>query len=188
MVDMAMHMMDVVQNSIRAQSKEIEIGFFEDSSNHTLTFRVEDDGCGMSREAVQKLADPFFTTRTTRRAGLGIPLLKMTCEQAGGALSVLSEAGGGTVVEAVYRTDHPDCLPLGDIAGYLALLLKANPGIRIRFAYRMDKALFTIDSHELQKEGVDVLCPGMMSAVKEYIRQNLNELYTKRSSGSLLCR
>lgn len=188
MVDLAMHMMDIVQNSIRAQAHEIGIGFFEESCNHTLTFRVNDNGCGMNRETVEKLADPFFTSRTTRRVGLGIPFLKMTCEQSGGSLRVQSEAGVGTIVEAVYRTDHPDCLPLGDIAGYTALLMQANPGIHMRFAYRIDQSFFAIDTHELKEQGIDLQYPEMMPAVKEFIGLNLKEIYRKRSPGSFLCR
>ena len=188
MVDLAMHMMDIVQNSIRAQASEIGICFFEESCDHTLTFRVKDNGCGMSRETVEKLADPFFTTRITRRVGLGIPFLKMTCEQSGGSLRVQSEAGACTIVEAVYRTNHPDCLPLGDIAGYMALLLQANPGIHIRFAYRIDQSLFAIDTRELKEHGIDLQYPEMMPAVKEFIGLNLEEIYRKRPSGSFLCR
>jgi len=188
MVDLAMHLMDIVQNSIRAQASEIGICFFEESCDHTLTFRVKDNGCGMDKETVEKLADPFFTTRTTRRVGLGIPFLKMTCEQSGGSLLVQSETGAGTIVEAVYRTDHPDCLPLGDIAGYMALLLQANPDIHLRFSYRIDQSLFAIDAHELKEEGIDLKYPEMVPAVKEFIGLNLKEIYSKRPPVSFLCR
>lgn len=188
MVDMAMHMMDIVQNSIRAEAKKICISFNEDSIGNRLIFRVEDDGIGMSGEAVKKLADPFYSTRTTRRVGLGVPFLKMTCEQAGGSLEVLSEEGKGTTVEAVYRTDNPDCLPLGDIAGYLALLLKANPGIHFRFAYRVHGKLFEIDSNEMKLQGIDLQYPQMLPAVKEFINENLKELFKMRPLNSFLCR
>ena len=122
-----MHMMDVAQNSIRAGATNIEIEFVEDSDSKSLIFSVKDDGCGMERKVVEKLSDPFFTSRTTRRVGLGIPFLKMTSEQAGGSLDIKSEVGIGTEIKAVYKTDSPDCIPLGDLAGYMVLILIANP-------------------------------------------------------------
>ena len=97
MTDLAMHMMDIAQNSIRAGARTIGIDIEERSGDCTLTLRVTDDGKGMSRETVEKLVDPFFTTRDTRRVGLGIPFLKMTCEQAGGGLQIISKEG---------RNDH----------------------------------------------------------------------------------
>ncbi|NCB24270.1 MAG: ATP-binding protein [Bacteroidia bacterium] len=187
MIDMAMHMMDIVQNSIRGEAKEIGIYFFEDSRHNKLTFRVEDDGRGMDEPTLKKLTDPFFTTRTSRRVGLGIPFLKMTCEQAGGSLSLFSEEGVGTTVEAFYRTDNPDCLPLGDVAGYAALLLKANWELHIRFSYRTEDAHFVVDSDELKEQGIDLRCPEMLTALKEFIQENLNEIYRKRPPESLLC-
>ncbi|MDR0422151.1 MAG: ATP-binding protein [Proteiniphilum sp.] len=180
MIDLAMHMMDIAQNSLRAGAKQIDIDLTESSRDHTLLFRVSDNGSGMSRETVEKLADPFFTTRTTRKAGLGIPFLKMTCEQADGRLTVSSEEGRGTVVEALYRTDHPDCLPPGDMAGYLVLLLRANPEVRFRFASRIDDAEFVLDSDELKEQGINLLHPQMPDAVRGYIRENLKEIGRKR--------
>lgn len=187
MIDMAMHMMDIVQNSIRGDAKEIDICFFEDSRHNKLTFRVEDDGRGMDETTLKKLTDPFFTTRTSRKVGLGIPFLKMTCEQAGGSLSLFSEEGVGTTVEAFYRTDHPDCLPLGDVAGCAALLLKTNQDLHLRFSYRTENENFVVDSEELKEHGIDLRYPEMLAALKDFIQENLNKIYNKRSSESLLC-
>lgn len=187
MIDLAMHMMDIAQNSIRANAKTIAIVLNEDNKDHTLTFSVQDDGCGMNEEQVKKLADPFFTTRTTRRVGLGVPFLKMTAEQTGGSLKIISANGEGTAIEAVYRTDNPDCLPLGDLAGYLTLLLKANPGIRFRFVYRLNDETFELDSEELKQQEIDLRHAQMVAAVKEYMNENLTELFNKRSPHSFLC-
>lgn len=188
MIDLAMHMMDIVQNSLRAGARQVEIELTESSGDHTLLFRVKDDGSGMDEETLRKLADPFFTTRTTRKVGLGIPFLKMTCEQAGGRLKLSSQEGLGSVVEAVYRTDHPDCLPLGDMAGYLTLLLRANPETRFRFVCRIDEAQFQLDSDELKEQGIELQHPQMLAAVKEYIRENMAEIYGKQPSHGFLCR
>lgn len=173
MTDVAMHMMDIAQNSLRAGAGRIEIDIEEKIAERTLMLRVTDDGKGMDAEMVDKLSDPFYTTRTTRRVGLGIPLLRMTCEQAGGGLQVSSEVGKGSIVEAFYRTDHPDCLPLGDVAGYLALLLKANPEIHFRFSYRVDETVFVVDTDEWRQQGIDWQDAEMLAAVKEYIGENI---------------
>lgn len=186
-VDLAMHMMDIAQNALRAGAGEIGIDFVVDSIASTLLFSIQDNGSGMDEETLKKLDDPFFTTRTTRKVGLGIPFLKMTCEQTGGYLKLFSESGTGSVVEAVFRTDHPDCLPLGDIAGYLALLLRANPEVRFRFSFKIDKAEFVLDSDELREQGIDLRYPEMSGAVKEYIGENLKKINRKRLSHDFLC-
>lgn len=182
-----MHMMDVAQNSIRADAKNIYINFFEDCDNNILLFSVEDDGKGMSDEELSRLEDPFFTTRTTRKVGLGIPFLKMTCEQSGGSFTVKSEDGVGTTVEATFRTDNPDCLPVGDIAGYLTMLLVANPDIRIRFSYKINNEEFTLDNAELREQEIELQQPGMAGVIKAFIKDNLEELYSNRKVKSFLC-
>lgn len=187
MVDLAMHLMDIAQNSIRAEAKTIEIDFVEDLSNNTLLFSVKDNGVGMSSETVKRLSDPFFTTRTTRRVGLGIPFLKMSSEQTGGCLKIDSKEGVGTTIEAVYKTNNPDCLPLGDVAGYVTLLLKANPDIHFVFRYQLDKSEFVLDSEELKIQRIDVNLAEMMFAVKEYINENLKEIFKNRPPESFLC-
>ncbi|MFA5554930.1 MAG: ATP-binding protein [Phycisphaerae bacterium] len=187
MIDLAMHMMDIVQNSIRAGAKKIGIDFIENNDEATLLFRVTDDGSGMNEESLEKLHDPFYTTRTTRRVGLGVPFLKMTCEQTGGYLKVQSEEGKGTFIEAAFRTDNPDCLPLGDIAGYLTLLLRANADIHFRFTYNLDELDFTLDSEELNEQGIELQHAEMLSMVKQFIRENLQLLYRDRSPVSYLC-
>ena len=187
MIDLSMHLMDIVQNSIRANAKTIDIMFEEKTKEQILTFVVHDDGMGMNKEMLKKMDDPFFTTRTTRKIGLGVPLLKMTCEQTGGSFEVKSEPKTGTTVKAVYRTDHPDCLPLGDITGTLALLLKANPEIRFRVLYRFDDDKFRFDSDEMKQLGIDLNTPEMLCALKEFFISNFNDLFRKRPLGSYLC-
>lgn len=187
MVTLAMHMIDIVQNALRAQAHMITITLDERGDESLLLFRMEDDGCGMDTESLERLTDPFFTTRTTRRVGLGIPFLKMTCEQTGGTLRVSSAVREGTTVEALYRTDHPDCLPLGDLEGSLMLLVMANPAIRFRFIYRVGEEAFSFDSVELREQGIDLQHPQMVAPVKDYIRENLKALWQYRAPASYLC-
>ncbi|MDD2328655.1 MAG: ATP-binding protein [bacterium] len=187
MVTLGMHMIDIVQNAIRAQAGQITITLEEQGDESFLLFRVEDDGTGMSPEELERMTDPFFTTRITRRVGLGIPFLKMTCEQTGGSLRVASTEGEGTTVEALYRTDNPDCLPLGDLEGSLLLLVMANPAIRFRFVYQVGKEAFLFDTDALREQGIDLQHPQMLTPVKRYIRENLEVLWRHRAAASYLC-
>ena len=188
MVDLAMHMMDIAQNSIRAEAKNIEISFIENNTENTLIFAVKDDGTGMSPETVAKLSDPFFTSRTTRKVGLGVPFLKMTCEQTDGRLKITSQPGIGTEISATYKTNHPDCIPLGDLPGYLILLLIGNPYINFSFSYCIDDEKFEFSTKELAENGIDDLSSAeMSSAVKEFMNENLKELFGKRKKASFLC-
>ncbi|HOO95124.1 MAG TPA: sensor histidine kinase [Proteiniphilum sp.] len=187
MVTLAMHMIDIVQNALRAQANMITITLDERGDESLLLFQVEDDGSGMSPEILERLSDPFFTTRTTRRVGLGIPFLKMTCEQTGGTLRVSSAEGEGTTVEALYRTDNPDCLPLGDLEGSLLLMVMANPGIRFRFTYRVGPEVFSFDSDALREQGIDLQHPQLVVPVKDYIRENLEALWRHRATVNYLC-
>lgn len=182
-----MHMIDIVQNSLRAQADMIAITLEERSNESLLLFRVEDNGNGMDPESLERVSDSFFTTRTTRRVGLGIPFLKMSCEQTAGTLRVSSAVGEGTTVEAVYRTNNPDCLPLGDLEGSLMLLVMANPAIRFRFIYRVGEEAFSFDSVELREQGIDLQHPQMMAPLKDYIRENLEALWRYRAPASYLC-
>lgn len=187
MNDLAMHLADIVQNAIRAKAGRIEIGFAENSGSDTLLFSVKDNGDGMPPDRLLRVDDPFFTTRTTRRVGLGVPFLKMTSEQTGGWCAVSSRQGEGTTIEALYHTDHPDCLPLGDIAGYLVLLLQANPAIHFRFTYGLDNNAFVLDTEELKKEGIMLFSnAGLIEAMTGYVRNNLEDLFEGRKAGSFL--
>ena len=102
MKDLSMHIMDILQNSTRAKATEITLEVLEDSVQDTLTLVFKDNGCGMDEETVQKVINPFFTTRTTRKVGLGLPLLKQNTEQTGGSLKIESKVGVGTTVTAVF--------------------------------------------------------------------------------------
>lgn len=187
MNDLAMHLADIVQNSIRAKARLIDISFTENSEEDTLLFKVKDDGNGMSPDILYRVDDPFFSTRTTRKIGLGVPFLKMTSEQTGGWCGISSLQGKGTTIEALYLTNHPDCLPLGDIAGYLVLLFYANPGIHFCFTYRLDDKAFVLDTDELKKEGIEVIShAGMVEALTEYVQLNLEELFAGRKTDSFL--
>ena len=126
MRDLSLHLMDIVQNSIRAQAKLVTIRMaLEDGGRLTIT--VRDDGLGMAPELLEKVQNPFTTTRTERKIGLGLPLLADNARRTGGDVRIESALGLGTVVTALFYTDHIDCIPPGDIAGTMAALIAANP-------------------------------------------------------------
>jgi hypothetical protein len=188
MVDIAMHMMDIAQNSIRANAKHIDIAFRESQSANELVFCICDDGDGMSSDMIAKITDPFFTTRTTRKVGLGVPFLKMTAEQTGGSFFIESELGKGTKINAKYFTNHIDCLPLGDISGYLILLFIANPKLHISFQYKLDDEVFSVSTSELADEGItDLQNAEISAAIRAYVNENLQALMRTRNTNSFLC-
>lgn len=138
MEDLSLHILDIAQNSIRAGATEITVEVVEDEAADLLAFVIRDNGCGMTEEQLARIHDPFFTTRTTRRVGLGIPLLKQTAEQAGGGLVVTSAPGRGTTVEARFQYHHPDRPPLGDLVATLWTLIVTNP--KVEFVFRHERA------------------------------------------------
>jgi len=129
MQELSLNILDVAQNSVRAGATLTEITVDEQPADDRLTISIRDNGCGMAPEQVRQVTDPFFTTRTTRRVGLGVPLLKMAAELTGGSLEITSEPGRGTSLRAVFGLNHIDRMPLGDIAATICSLVQCNPDI-----------------------------------------------------------
>lgn len=126
MRDLSLHILDLAQNSVRAQASVVEISITVDEKK-LITIEIRDDGCGMSDELRERVLSPFATTRTTRRVGLGIPLMAQNARLTGGDVKITSELGRGTVLTATLDGSSIDCLPLGDIAGTMTSLISANP-------------------------------------------------------------
>ena len=168
------HITDIASNSVRAGATRIslEITIHED---HT-TIRITDNGCGMDAETVSRITNPFYTTRTTRKVGLGIPFLIQNAEQTGGHVSITSEPGKGTAVTACFITSNIDCPPMGDMPGTVAMLISGNPGINVCFSYRKEELLFEISSEDLQSvfEDIPLSHPKVILAIREMIAANLS--------------
>ena len=126
MREIALHLLDIVQNSVTAGAATVDIGFTLDASG-MLTVTVKDDGKGMSPELLERVRSPFVTTRTTRKVGLGIPLLMQNAMASGGGVDIESEVGVGTVITARFDTSSIDCLPVGDLAETMVTLILGNP-------------------------------------------------------------
>ncbi len=126
MRDLSLHVLDIAQNSIKAEAGLVRICFSIDEKRW-LTLTIQDDGCGMPPEFLEKVTDPFTTTRQTRRVGLGLPMLKQNAELTGGGLVIESRVGEGTSVTATFRLDHIDCPPMGEMCDTLYTLVLLNP-------------------------------------------------------------
>jgi hypothetical protein len=175
MNDLAMHILDIVQNSISAGAKNIWIEVLVSIARDLLSISVRDDGKGMTPEMVAKVTDPYCTTRTTRKVGLGLPLLRQGAEQAGGSLSIDSTVGVGTTVKAEYGLSHIDRPPMGDLANAYVLLLGANPDINIVLHYTTDEEDFSISTKELDEalDGLPLNDPQVMKLVYEMVSSNI---------------
>ena len=167
-------MMDIAQNSISAGAALIGIEVDEDTAKDRMIIRITDNGKGMSAEQAARVKDPFYTTRTTRKVGLGIPLFKMEAEMTGGSLEIESQLGIGTTVTAVFVPSHVDMIPLGDIDGTVLLLVTCNPDRDFVFRHRVDDREFIMDTRELRAvlgEEVSLNAPDVVQWMKEYLEE-----------------
>jgi hypothetical protein len=178
MEDLSLHILDIAQNSIRAGATKVEIEVVERPSENLLSFTIRDNGCGMTEDQLSRLHDPFFTTRTTRRVGLGIPLLKQTAEQAGGGLTVTSAPGEGTTVEARYEYDNVDTPPLGDVAATLWTLIVTNPDVEFEYSHGRGTHRFELSTAQLKAtlHRKKLTSPGVARALRTYIDENEQRL------------
>lgn len=178
MRELSLNVMDIVQNSVRAGASLITVQVAESKKHDTLTITITDNGCGMSAEQVKSVIDPFFTTRTTRKVGLGVPLFKMEAEMTGGSFQIDSEEGKGTKVTAVFRPSHVDMIPLGDIASVIHLLVTCNPELDFLFTHSVEEKEITLDTRMLreQLEGVPFTEPAVSAWIREYLAEAEEEL------------
>ena len=176
--DICFHLVDLVQNSVAAGSTTIQLHITESEKRNTLTIEIVDNGRGMDEQTVEKVQDPFFTSKGFKKVGLGIPLLKATAQACRGGFAIRSEAGSGTVVEARMERGHPDCPPLGNLPDTLLSLLVSLDGIDLQFAYDSDRGEFTISSADVRRQVDDMHFshPDVYRFLKEYIHEGLRQL------------
>ena len=175
MKDLSLHILDIVHNSIRAKATQIQIKIMENQQLDQLSISISDNGSGMTEEQIQALSDPFFTTRTTRRVGLGIPLLQQRAEECEGALLVESKIGEGSSIFVNFQKSHIDLPELGDIAGVISGISCSYPQIRFIFDYQTDEIDFHFDTKEIVEalEGVPINTPEVELFIKEMIEENV---------------
>lgn len=151
MEDLSLHILDIVENSIRAHAKKIEIKIIEEKKKDLLTIEIIDDGKGMDKKTLKNVLDPFFTTKNTRRVGLGLSLLAQSAGESGGSIKIESKPGQGTKVKAVFGYSHIDRKPLGDVNESLKVLIAANPDINFIYEYQKDNANYYLDTKGIKK-------------------------------------
>ncbi len=171
MEDLALHILDIVQNSLEAGADAIEIEIWEDLKQDQLRIKVSDDGRGMDPDMLAKVTDPFFTTRTTRRVGMGLPLLAAASKAAGGALTIDSTPGKGTTIVATFRHGHIDRAPIGDIEATLMALLAGQPNKAIVYRHRIDDRVFELDSRDFRAADIDLTSPIGIAILREAVRK-----------------
>ena len=178
MRELSLNILDIAQNSLSAGAGLVTLTVDEDSGADSLTLRVEDDGRGMDADTLQRVRDPFYTTRTTRKVGMGIPLFRMAAEMTGGSLDIVSEPGKGTAVTASFRLSHIDRMPLGDMAGTVTALIRLNPGVDFVYRHTVDGRSFEMDTRELRAQLGDVPLsePDVMEWIDGYLREQEDSL------------
>ncbi|MBO5065114.1 MAG: ATP-binding protein [Clostridia bacterium] len=179
MRELSLNILDIAQNSIAAGSSLTEIRVEENTAEKTLLIGIYDNGKGMTQEQVRNVQDPFFTTRTTRKVGMGIPLFKMAAEQTGGSFTLTSQVGVGTNVEAVFKTDSIDFTPLGDVAATISTIVCMNEDKDFIYTRKIDGAEFKFSSADIKKilDGVPLSEPTVMNWVEGYISEQTEELF-----------
>lgn len=146
MQDISLHILDIAENAVRADAGTIHIEIAEDQDKDRLTICIMDDGKGMDNETVEKVLNPFFTTKNGKRVGLGLSLLQQATEQTGGKLIVDSREGEGTCITAVFIPSHPDMKPLGNVIETMAALIAGYPSLRLIYDYKKGNIIFHYDS------------------------------------------
>jgi signal transduction histidine kinase len=152
MEDLSLHILDIAENSISASAKKIEIKIDEDLSEDLLTVAIKDDGKGMSEQALQKALDPFFTTRKTRKVGLGLSLLAQAARQSDGRIELSSTPGQGTSVKATFCLSHPDRKPMGDIQETLQTLIAGHPEIDFSYEHKKNGSIYRFVTRETDRK------------------------------------
>lgn len=179
--DLSAHVLDIAENSVMAEAAEIKIAVTEDRAENKLIFSVEDDGRGMSEDFVLKVTDPFTTTRTTRRVGMGLPFLKQSAELCGGGLEIDSKKGVGTRITAVFDYDSIDRPPLGDIPATLMTLVMGSPQVHWLYRHITPDGEFVLDTDEIiealdgDRELLRSYEVGLW--LRDHIREGLEEIY-----------
>lgn len=185
MRELSLNVMDIAQNSISAGASLITIAVEEDLTRDLLSIAVKDNGRGMTPEQVQNVTDPFYTTRTTRNVGLGVPLFKMEAEMTGGSFTISSTVGVGTDLCAVFHPSSVDMIPLGDINGTVQLLVTGNPDRDFLYTRRYKdhggERDFALDTRELRQvlgDDVSLNAPEVVLWVKDYLEEQTHYVLT----------
>jgi len=179
-LELALHILDIIENSVRAGATLVRILIREDRGKNRFVMRITDNGKGMTREERQKALDPFYTTKKVRRVGLGLPMLSDAAERTGGRMTLRSRPQTGTMVEAVFGLTHIDRQPMGDIASTLITIIVGSPGIDFIYRHMVDGRMYLLDTREIKKalEDVPLNHPEVTGFLREHITEGLKAIGT----------
>jgi len=193
--ELSLHILDIAENSISAGASKVEISVNEDIKGDRLSIVISDNGKGMDADTAKRVLDPFVTSRTTRKVGLGLPLLKAAAEACNGGLTIESQLGKGTKTQVTFQLSHIDRMPLGDLSNTWQTLLLGSPEVNWVFTYQMDDEVFFLDDSEIKREldGVSLTEPSILHIIRELIRngvetvrQNAKEILCQQSNQSTI--
>ena len=173
MKELSLYILDIAKNSVSAGASRLDITL-DEPGDGWLTVTITDNGCGMTTEFLAQVTDPFTTTRTTRKVGMGLALYRLAAEQTGGTLDIRSAPGAGTAVTARFDRRHLDCPPLGDLAGSMALLLQGTPGIDLHYRHTTPRGTAELSAGELREIlGPDISLgePEVFSWITDYLTE-----------------
>ena len=176
MEELALHILDLAENSIAAGARRVEIRVRELPDQDRVSIEITDDGAGMDQETLRKARDPFFTTRTTRRVGLGLPLFEQAVKAAGGEFRLESRPGEGTKVTGILQCSHPDRQPLGDVAGTLLTLVIGNPEVEFDYLHQASDGEVSFRSSDVRTQlgGIPLNSPAGIAAVRKKLKGEFN--------------
>lgn len=183
MREIALHILDIAENGVTAEADCIHIQVEENRSANLLKIVVADNGKGIAPDKVHRITDPFFTTRTTRRVGLGLSLFETAARRCQGDFAIESEPGKGTRITATFQYNHIDRVPVGDMAATIATLIIGNPKVDFGYHHSIDGRLFSLDTREIKQaaDGVSLSDPVVVHRLTRQVRNALQELESKES-------
>lgn len=175
MPELSLNILDVTQNSVTAGATLIKINIDASTADDRLTISISDNGCGMTEEQVQNVTDPFFTSRTTRKVGLGIPFFKMAAELTGGSFRIESKVGEGTTTTAIFGLSSIDRMPLGDLPGTMTALIGPSPEIDFVLTMDFDEKGFVMDTRQFREilGGISLSEPEVLTYIRDYVKENM---------------
>ncbi|WP_418557890.1 ATP-binding protein [Longibaculum muris] len=177
MDELALNILDIAYNSIRAKATLIQIRIEDSVNQNHILIDIIDNGCGMDKETIEKVTDPFYTTRTTRKVGLGIPLFKQNAELTGGYLKMNSKLHQGTHVSAMFVKNHIDTPVMGNIIDTIITLIQADDQIDYEFVYITDEFSFEMKTKEMKEilGDVKITEPEVLLWIKDYMKEGLRK-------------
>ena len=175
MQDLSLHILDIVENATKAGATLIEIDISEEINKDLLRITIKDNGQGMDAEMLKGVTDPFVTTRTTRRVGMGLPLLEQAAKETGGNLLITSESGKGTKVVATFRESHIDRRPLGDMGATLTTLIMGNPDLDFVYTSNLREEEIEVDTQSIRtelNESISINDPAVIGLIRDLFKKS----------------